>query len=102
MCGTNDMIPMSWSPIGGGSIYTNTKAGAKLEARLMKLADKYQWTLTEMALLLFLMHHPAGIIPVINQSKLDKIREAVELLDITLTNEQWFEILITAQGQELS
>ncbi|MEY3421604.1 MAG: hypothetical protein RIR48_1900 [Bacteroidota bacterium] len=100
-CVAHDMIPMSWSPIGGGSIYTNTKAGAKLEARLMKQADKYQWTLTEMALL-FLMHHPAGIIPVINQSKVDKIREAVELLDITLTNEQWFEILITAQGQELS
>ena len=100
-CVTNDMIPMSWSPIGGGSIYTNTKAGAKLEARLMKLADKYQWTLTEMALL-FLMHHPAGIIPVINQSKLDKIKEAVDLRDITLTNEQWFEILITVQGHDLS
>ena len=48
------------------------------------------------------MHHPAGIIPVINQSKLDKIKEAVDLTDTTLTNEQWFEILITVQGHELS
>lgn len=100
-CVANDMIPMSWSPVGGGSIYTHTKAGARLEAKLTKQADKYEWSLTEMALL-FLMHHPAGIIPVINQSKVDKIKEAVDLLDVTLSNEQWFEILITAQGQELS
>ena len=99
-CITYDMIPMSWSPVGGGAIYTHTKTGAKLEERLQKNADKYQWTLTDMALL-FLLHHPAGILPVINQSKPDKIKEAVDLLDINLTNEQWFEILIAAQGQEL-
>jgi predicted oxidoreductase len=100
-CMAHDIMPMSWSPIGGGSIYTNTKAGAKLEARLKKVAEKYQWTLSDMALL-FLLHHPAGIIPVINQSKPDKIKEATDLLDMQLSNEQWFEILIAATGNELS
>ena len=99
-CTTYDMMPMSWSPLGGGSIYTNTKAGEKLEARLQKQADKYDWSLADMALL-FLLHHPAGIIPVINQSKAEKMKEATDLLDVTLSNEQWFEILIAAQGFEL-
>jgi len=99
-CMAHDMIPMSWSPLGGGSIYTNTKAGHKLEARLQKQADKYGWTLSDMALL-FLMHHPSGILPVINYAKPDKIKETVDLLDVVLSNEQWFEILITAQGFEM-
>jgi predicted oxidoreductase len=91
---------MSWSPLGGGSIYTNTKAGKKLEMRLQKLADKYGWSLSDMALL-FLMYHPAGIIPVVNYSKADKIKESVELLDVVISNEQWFEILIASTGEEL-
>jgi len=99
-CVTYDMLPMSWSPIGGGSIYTNTKDGAKLESRLLKLADKYGWSLTEMALL-FLMHHPSKIRPIINQPKMDKIKEAVEMQDQILSNEQWYEILIASQGHEL-
>jgi len=99
-CVANDMIPMSWSPLGGGSIYTNTKAGKKIELRLQKLADKYEWTLSEMALL-FLLHHPAGIVPVVNYAKPDKIKESVDLLDVEISNEQWFEILISSQGEEL-
>jgi len=99
-CVAHDIIPMSWSPLGGGSIYTNTKTGKKLEMRLQKLADKYEWTLSEMALL-FLLHHPAGIVPVVNYAKPDKIKETVDLLDVEISNEQWFEILISSQGEEL-
>ena len=67
---------------------------------MQKQADKYGWTLSDMALL-FLMHHPSGILPVINYAKPDKIKETVDLLDVVLSNEQWFEILITAQGFEM-
>ncbi|MBK9737359.1 MAG: aldo/keto reductase [Saprospiraceae bacterium] len=99
-CMEHKLVPMSWSPLGGGSIYTNTKTGHKLEARLQKLADKYGWSLSEMALL-FLMYHPADIIPVVNYSKAEKIKETVDLLDVEISNEQWFEILIASTGEEL-
>jgi len=100
-CMANDMAPMSWSPIGGGAIYTNSRRGKKLEETLTKQADKYGWTLSEMALL-FLLHHPAKIRPVLNLSKADKYKEVVDLADTILTNEQWFEIFVTCSGQELS
>lgn len=99
-CMQHDITPMSWSPLGGGSIYTHTKAGKKLETRLQAVADKYGWTLSEMAIL-FLMYHPAGILPVINYSKPDKVKETADLLDVQITNEQWFEILIASKGEEL-
>ncbi len=100
-CMANDMTPMSWSPIGGGAIYTNSRRGKKLEETLTKQASKYGWTLSEMALL-FLLHHPAKIRPVLNLSKADKYKEVVDLADTILTNEQWFEIFVTCSGQELS
>jgi predicted oxidoreductase len=100
-CVANDMVPMSWSPIGGGAIYTNSRRGKKLEETLTQQAEKYGWTLSEMALL-FLMHHPAKIRPVLNFSKADKYKEVVELTNTILTNEQWFEIFTHCSGQELS
>jgi predicted oxidoreductase len=99
-CIANDIVAMSWSPLGGDKIYTHTKAGKKLEAKLEKYAEGYGWTVSEMALL-FLLHHPAGILPVINYAKADKILETIELLDVEISNEDWFEILIMLQGKEL-
>ncbi|KXK38808.1 MAG: aldo/keto reductase [Saprospiraceae bacterium] len=99
-CVANDIVPMSWSPIGGGAIFTNTKSGKRKEIKLEEYAQSNGWTITEMALL-FLMHHPAGIRPIINHAKADKIKEAVDLINIELTNEKWFEILILLQGHEL-
>ena len=99
-CIANDMVPMSWSPLGGDKIYTHTKTGKKLEAKLEKHAAQFGWSVSEMALL-FLLHHPAGILPVINYAKADKILETLELLDVEISNEDWFELLIMLQGKEL-
>jgi predicted oxidoreductase len=91
----------SWSPIGGGAIFTNTRSGRKLEERLAAVAQKNDWTLTEMALL-FLSHIPANVRPIINQHKIDKYIEAVNTMSLSISNEQWFEILQASTGQEFS
>lgn len=100
-CIANDILPMSWSPIGGKLIFTNTKAGRMREKMLDDYASDNGWSITEMALL-FLFHHPAGIRPVINYSKADKFKEVVDLSEIVLSNEQWFEMFIVLHGRELS
>jgi predicted oxidoreductase len=92
---------MSWSPIGGGAIFTNSKAGRNLEDRLAKLSQKYDWTLTEMALL-FLSKLPGPITPIINQNRFDKYGDALEILEQSISNEQWFEILYATLGHELA
>jgi predicted oxidoreductase len=92
---------MSWSPIGGGAIFTNNKNGKNLELRLAKIADKYNWSLTEMALH-FLSMLPGNVTPIINQYKIDKFIEAKEIQNNSITNEQWFEILYASLGHELT
>jgi predicted oxidoreductase len=100
-CVEHGMLPMSWSPIGGGAIFSQTKNGKRMEAKLSAVAEKYGWTVTEMTLL-FLLHHPAKIAPIISAPKAIKVKEVVDLLDIVITNEQWFEILRAVTGEDVS
>ncbi len=101
ICQELNVQVMSWSPIGGGAIFTNTRTGHKLEERLNAVAERNEWSLTEMALL-FLGHMPSNIIPIINQNKQDKYTEAVQIMERSISNEQWFEILNAATGLEFS
>ena len=64
-------------------------------------ARKYNWTLAEMALL-FLLHHPMGIAPVLGTSKIDRLKEACTILHESISDEQWFEIYTICIGQDVA
>jgi predicted oxidoreductase len=44
---------------------------------------------------------PAGIHPIVSAPKINKIKEFTDLLDVRITNEQWFDILRTVRGEEV-
>jgi len=94
--------PMIWSPLSGGKLFEESEDFdfVKRRGRLKDVADKYEWTLDEMAYL-FLLHHPVGMFPVIGSSKLDRILLAKQCYEKTLTNEQWFEIWIASTGHRV-
>ncbi|MBK6782434.1 MAG: aldo/keto reductase [Saprospiraceae bacterium] len=101
VCMENKITPISWAPLAGDVIFTTSKTGKKRYEKLEALAEKYEWTVTEMALL-FLLHHPAKIHPIVSAPKINKIKEFTDLLEIKITNEQWFDILRTIRGEEVS
>lgn len=101
VCMELDITPVSWSPIGGEAIFAASKNGKKRFEKLEQVASKYNWTVTEMGLL-FLLHHPARILPVVNAPKIQKIKEFTDLLHTKITNEQWFEILRVIRGEDVS
>jgi len=94
--------PMIWSPLGGGKLFQDSADHGFVEqrARLKAVADKYSWTMDQMAYL-FLLHHPVGIFPVTGTSKLERILLAKEAFDTEITNEQWFEIWTASTGQKV-
>ncbi|MFZ1704108.1 MAG: aldo/keto reductase [Saprospiraceae bacterium] len=100
MCMEHNITPISWAPIAGDVLFTSTKTGKKRYEKLETLAEKYEWSVTEMALL-FLLHHPAKIHPIVSAPKLNKMKEFTDLLDVKITNEQWFDILRTIKGEEV-
>ncbi len=94
--------PMIWSPLGGGKLFGESEDFdfVQRRGRLKEIADKYGWSLDEMAYL-FLLHHPVGMFPVTGSSKLERIMLAKNAFEKKITNEQWFEIWTASTGQRV-
>ena len=101
-CKTHDIEIQAWSPLGGGQLFTKSADYdfVTQRARLKEVADKYDWTLDEMAYL-FLFHHPAGIRPVTGTSKLERITKVHDLEKHSISNKQWFEIWTASTGKKV-
>ena len=94
----NGVSIQAWSPLGGGSIW-HSDHHPKVD-RLYEIANKYEWTIDEMAYL-FLMHHHADIRPVLGTSKIERIKSAANTCHRSITNEQWFEIYVASKGSKV-
>jgi len=99
-CMTDNIIPMAWSPLGGGSMFKKISSPTLLaqRERLKAVADKYNWSLDEMTYY-FILHHPAQIKVVTGSSKIERIKKAVDCYNGSITDAQWFEIWTAAKGE---
>ena len=102
-CMLYDVMPMAWSPLGGGNLFSSTSSIQLLakRERLNQVAKKYDWTLDEMVYL-FLLHHPAHIRPVVGSSKIERIKVAVDCTHRIISDAQWFEIWNAATGKDVA
>ncbi len=98
-CILYDLIPMAWSPLGGGKLFLPSSSEELLakRERLTQVAKKYDWSLDKMVYL-FLLHHPAHIRPVVGSSKIERIKVAVDCSHTIISDAQWFEIWTAAMG----
>ena len=100
-CRVEDIMIQAWSPVAGGQIFApkddapdTVKATAGLIA---KLAEKHQTTKAAIALA-WLLHHPAGIQPILGTMNVKRIPESVLADDVTLSRVEWYSLLAAANG----
>jgi predicted oxidoreductase len=102
-CQQHRIVPMAWSPLGGGKIFSDTNDDAKI-IRVRKttatLAQKYNCT-SEQILIAWLLRHPSGIIPVLGTSKLERIKTAFDAQKIVLSREDWFSLWSASTGVDV-
>jgi predicted oxidoreductase len=108
-CLVERLTPMAWSPLAAGLIGDGAKAllpsqrSYRLQGVLSALDDIAQARgasrLT--VALAWLLKHPARIQPVVGSTNPGRIREAVKALDLELTREEWYSLLIAARGEPL-
>jgi predicted oxidoreductase len=93
--------PMAWSPLGGGNIF-NTKDKAIIGCLevLNRIGDQLNCSV-DRVIYAWLLKHPAGICPIIGTGKIERVKSAVESLEIDMSLEQWFQIYEAGLGQEL-
>lgn len=96
---TNGIQPMAWSPLGG-VFKENNEQNNRIHQQLTELKDKYQAT-EDQLLLAWIMKHPANILPVVGTTIKERLKLAAEAIKITLELEDWFLILVAAQGHKV-
>ena len=101
LCQELGMHPMAWSPLAGGSIFNaQTHRLMTLKNVLHKVGDNHDASIDEV-MYAWLLSHPVGIIPVIGSGKIDRIKAAVNALDLQLSRQEWFEIWTASKGQSV-
>jgi predicted oxidoreductase len=108
-CITQRMTPLAWSPLGAGLL-------ADGAAELLPAQQRYQpgrvvAALDKMTLprattraaiaLAWLLHHPAGIIPIVGSTEPSRIRTAALATEISLERSEWYELLHVARTEPL-
>ncbi|KMK66734.1 aldo/keto reductase family oxidoreductase [Puniceibacterium sp. IMCC21224] len=96
----NGIAPMAWSPLGGGSLFFDTKH-ADLRTTLSRVANEQGVDETAVAIA-WLLAHPARILPVLGTNNLDRIALISDAARVTLDRETWFELYTHAIGHEVA
>jgi predicted oxidoreductase len=108
-CLIENITPLAWSPLGGGLLGDGAK-------RLLRWQEQYETKATVAALdlvakarattrmvvaLAWLLKHPSRIIPIVGSANPDRIREAARAMEIELSREEWYRLLLAARGEAL-
>jgi predicted oxidoreductase len=94
--------PMAWSPLAGGKLLNpHDEKGPRILRALIEVAEELNVTLVDRISYSWLLKHPASIIPVVGSGKIERIKHAVEALNIDMSLEQWYKIFIASKGKEL-
>lgn len=93
--------PMIWSPLAGGRLFTNTDEQAVRVREVMgEIASKHQIEIDTLAYA-WLLKHPINMMPIVGTGNIERVKSAVQSLDVTITREEWYEIFVAAQGHPL-
>jgi predicted oxidoreductase len=108
-CQAMNMTPLAWSPLGGGLLGDGASEllpgqkgykPAPIVAAIDELAQARGTSRTSIALA-WLLKHPTKIIPIIGTTNPERIRAAAAAVEIELTREEWYRLLVAARGEPL-
>ncbi len=94
--------PMAWSPLAGGKLISpRDEKSQRVSDALREVAEALQVASVDKVIYGWLLSHPATIIPIVGTSKIERIRSAVEALEISMSLEQWYTIYNASTGRNL-
>ena len=95
------IVPMVWSPFAGGRLFwENNERANRVRNVLHEIANAHQSGIDAVAVA-WLLVHPVNCSVVVGTGKLERIKSAMKGLEINLSREEWFKILVASRGQEM-
>ena len=108
-CLIERLTPMAWSPLAAGLL--GNGAGDLLPSQKAYRPERFLPVVDEVArgrgatrigvALAWLLKHPSRILPIIGSVRPERIREAAQAVELELTREEWYRLLIAARGEPL-
>ena len=89
-------IPMAWSPLAGGAMFSSTNA------KLLDVLNEVGQGDASAAAVSWLLAHPAQIVPIMGTNSLERIKKLSKCFEIDMDRETWFEIYTSALGHEVA
>lgn len=95
--------PTAWSPFGGGAIFSESTDPRiqRIQEVATEIGKRHEATMDQV-LLAWVFKHPSGIVPVIGSSKIARIKTALAATEITLSHEEWYQLLAASTGEEVA
>jgi predicted oxidoreductase len=94
--------PMAWSPLAGGKlVHPTDEKGQRVVHALSEVAGELNVNPTDKIIYSWLLKHPASIIPVVGTRHLERIKYAVEALNMDMSLEQWYKIYVASTGADV-
>jgi len=101
LCQEKGMIPMAWSPLGGGGLFRGDPALDRLRTALWQVGQAHGGAAPDQVALAWLLRHPAGIHPLVGTGRLDRLAGAAGATRLTLSRQEWYALLEAARGAEM-
>lgn len=95
--------PMAWSPLAGGKLLNpSDEKSQRIHNVLLDIAEELNIESVDKAIYAWLLNHPVGILPIVGSSRIERIKNSLEALDVKMDLEQWFKVYIASTGKNVS
>jgi predicted oxidoreductase len=93
---------MAWSPLARGRLFNPADDRDKrIYQALTEVKEELNLTCIDTVIYIWLLQHPAGIIPVSGTGRIERLQYALDALNIRMSTEQWYRIYIASTGCDL-
>ena len=94
------IVPLAWSPLGGGRLMSGENVPAALIATLDELAER-EGVDRAASCYAFVLAHPSAPVALLGTQNPDRLRAAVAALDVTLDRNDVYRIVQDSEGVPL-
>lgn len=89
---------MAWSPLGGGSVFSGQdEQSVRLRNTLTEIAES-RGVPMDTVMYAFVLRHPVRMMVITGTMNPQRLKNAVDALDLELTYDEWYAILAASRG----
>ncbi|ACH64428.1 oxidoreductase YdhF [Aliivibrio fischeri MJ11] len=95
----NSIKPMAWSCLAGGEIFSGQSEQAmRVRNVLEELKEEVGAQSIDQVIYAWIRKLPSNPLPIIGSGKIERVKVAVDAMNIELTREQWYRVWVESKG----